>query len=76
MMANTVSSFNTPGTVLQCKTFICMLVLSWASEVSTRQRWWGQLSEVGYTVAFCVEERRHQGDLAGPEAWTRRARWA
>ena len=28
-----------------------------------------QLGEVGHTVDVCVEERGHQGDLAGPEAW-------
>jgi hypothetical protein len=28
----------------------------------------GPLGKVGHTVAFRVEERGHQGDLAGPEA--------
>jgi len=46
-----------------------MLALSCASEVSTRQRWWDQLSQVGHSIDFCVEERRHEGDLAGSEAW-------
>ena len=31
-MANTVNSFSTPGTVLQCSTSICIVVLSCASE--------------------------------------------
>jgi hypothetical protein len=69
MMAHTVSAFNTPGPVLPGRTSICLLVLSWAREVSTRQRWGDQPSAGGSTVAFGVEERRHQGDLAGPEAW-------
>jgi hypothetical protein len=66
-MAKTVSSVRTPDTVWPCNTSIRIVVLRCASEVSTCQRWWDQLGEVGHTVNLCVEERRHQGDLAGPE---------
>jgi hypothetical protein len=37
-MAKTVSSFNTPGTGVPCRTSSCMLGLSGAREVATRQR--------------------------------------
>ncbi len=67
-MANTVSSFSTPGTVLQCKISIGIVVLRWASEVSTCQRSRDQLGEIVDTIDRRIEPRRDEGDLAGAEA--------
>jgi len=68
-MAKTVSSFSTPDTVLQCNT------LHPHRGLEVRQRGLDlptlavQFGEVGHTVDVRVEERGHQSDLAGSEAW-------
>ena len=65
---NEVSSFRTPGTVLQCNTSSPPRGLEVRQRGLDRPTLAVQCGEVGHPGDCRVEERGHQGDLAGSEA--------
>ena len=67
-MATTVSSCSTPGTVVPGSPALCLVVVSGARGLHLPTLA-VQGGAVGSTLECHVEERGHQGDRAGSEAW-------